>query len=192
MQIKESQGYSKTKALEATQLDVELERLKNATMAWKKAGSPMNTKEINKFAAQYLKEKKAVGFYIVVEPAADDTRLRPYTVINEVTTGKRKAKTVYQIKPAEFKVKTTSITKEDGTIEESHEVKVLSAGAVQATSAKKSDAFKTMKELIEETKQNYVIEIVREITEGQKFAGYGIYTPSKSAKMGKFLFCVAE
>lgn len=192
MQIKESQGYSKTKALEATQLDVELERLKNATMAWKKAGSPVNTKEINKFAAQYLKEKKAVGFYIVVEPSADDTRLRPYTVINEVTTGKRKAKTVYQIKPAEFKVKTTSITKEDGTIEESHEVKVLSAGAVEATSAKKSDAFKTMKELIEETKQNYVIEIVREITEGQKFAGYGIYTPSKSAKMGKFLFCVAE
>ena len=192
MQIKESQGYSKTKALEAANLDVELERLKNATIAWKKANSPINNKDLQKFAAQYLKEKKAVGFYIVVEPSADDTRLRPYTIINEVTTGKRKAKTVYQIKPAEFKVKTTPITKEDGTIEESHDVKVLSAGGTALVAATKSEAFKMMKELIEENKQNYAIEIVREITEGQKYAGYGIYTPSKSAKMGKFLFCVAE
>ena len=47
-----------------------------------------------------------------------------------------------------------------------------------------------MKELIKETKKDYVIEIVKEITEGQKFAAYGEYTPSKSAEVGKFIFAV--
>ena len=41
-------------------------------------------------------------------------------------------------------------------------------------------------------KKDYVIEIVKEVTEGQKYAGYGQYTPSKSAKLGKFMFFVQE
>ena len=49
MKTVEAQGYSKEKALEATGLDVQLEMLKNATQAWKKAGSPMNTKDLNRF-----------------------------------------------------------------------------------------------------------------------------------------------
>ena len=38
MKTVEAQGYSKEKALEATGLEVEMEQLKNATIAWKKAG----------------------------------------------------------------------------------------------------------------------------------------------------------
>ena len=49
-----------------------------------------------------------------------------------------------------------------------------------------------MKELIEENKKDYVVEIVKEVTAGQKYAGYGQYTPSKSAKLGKFMFFVTE
>ena len=49
-----------------------------------------------------------------------------------------------------------------------------------------------MKDLIKQNKKNYVIEIVKEITEGQKFAAYGEYTPSKSAEVGKFLFAVVD
>jgi hypothetical protein len=49
-----------------------------------------------------------------------------------------------------------------------------------------------MKDLIEANKKDYVIEIVKEITDGQKYAGYGQYTPSKSAKLGKFIFYVQE
>ena len=58
MKTVEAQGYSKEKALEATGLDVQLEMLKNATQAWKKAGSPMNTKELNRFMAEYIKKNK--------------------------------------------------------------------------------------------------------------------------------------
>lgn len=192
MKTVEAQGYSKQKAFEVTGLDVELDMLKNATLSWKKAGSPMNTKELNSFMAAYIKSKKAVGAYLVVEPSSDDTRTRPYKVINEVTNGKRKAKTFYQIKEAEFKVKTTTAKNEEGEDVESTEVSVISTGVIEGRAERKEAAMKLMKELIEENKKDYIIEIVREVVEGQKYAGYGQYTPSKSAKKGKFIFFVAE
>ena len=192
MKSVEAQGYSKEKALESTGLDIELDRLKNATSAWKKAGSPMNTKQMNAFMASYIKDKKAVGAYLVVEAASDDTRLRPYSVINEVTKGKRKSTTTYQIKEAELKVKYSKVIDAEGIESEIPVVEVLSAGAVEARADKKDAALKVMKELIETNKKDYVVEIVKEITEGQKYAGYGQYTPSKSAKLGKFVFFVSE
>lgn len=193
MKTIEVQGYSKQKAYETTGLDVELDMLRNATLAWKKAGSPMGTKALNAFMASYLKDKKATGAYIVVEAASDDTRIRPYNVINEVTHGKRKTTTKYQIKEAELKVKTRKVVSEEtGEEKEVQEVEVLSLGAVARTADRKDVAMKLMKELIEATKTNYVVEIVKEVTEGQKYAGYGIYTPSKSAKLGKFVFFTNE
>lgn len=192
MKTVEVQGYSKQKAFEAANLDVEMDMLRNATMAWKKAGSPMNTKELNKFMAAYLKDKKAQGAYIVVEAASDDTRLRPYSVINETTKGKRKTTTTYQIKQADLKVKHVSTTDEEGVVTEVPVVTVISVGAVEGRAGRKDEAFKLMKELIEENKRDYVVEIVKEVTEGQKYAGYGQYTPSKSAKLGKFMFFVTE
>lgn len=192
MKIIESQGYNKQKALEATGLDVELDRLKNATQSWKKAGSPVNTKQLNEFLTKYVKEKKVVGAYIVVDGSSDDTRMRPYKVINEVTQGKRKAKTFYQIKEAALKIKANVTTNEEGEEVTNYDVKVTNIGAVEGRAERKEAAMKLMKELIEENKKDYVIEIVKEVVEGQKYAGYGVYTPSKSAKLGKFLFCVAE
>lgn len=188
----EAQGYSKEKALEASGLDVELERLKNATLAWKKAGAPVGTKALNAFMAAYIKDKKVFGAYVVIEPASDDTRLRPYTVINETTKGKRKATTTYQIKTAELKVKHVTQVNEAGETIEVPVVDVISVGAVEGRAPKKDAALKLMKELIEINKRDYVIEIVKEITDGQKYAGYGQYTPSKSAKLGKFVFFVQE
>lgn len=193
MKSVEVQGYSKQKAYESANLDVDLEMFKNATQAWKKLGSPMSTKAINNFIATYLKEKKAVGAFIVVEPSVDDTRIRPYEVINEVTTGKRKTTTTYQIKEAELKVK-SHVEKDDETGEEKQVkvVEVLSTGQIGGRAPRKDAATKLMKELMTETKKNYVIEIVKEVTDGQKYASYGIYTPSKSAKKGKFMFFVGE
>lgn len=229
MKSVEAQGYSKEKALETTGLDVSLDRFKNATQAWKKQGSPLGTKQMNAFMAAYIKEKKAVGAYIVVESASDDTRVRPYSVINETTIGKRKTATVYQVKPAELVVKynteVRTVTdketgetkevevqvpyhkeiikvevenKETGEVETKEKevdipnVKVISVGAVEAKAEKKDKALKLMKGLIEKNKCDYVIEIVKEVAEGQKYAGYGQYTPSKSAKLGKFIFFVQE
>ena len=200
MNLVESQGYSKQKAFEAANLDAELDMLKNATLAWKKAGSPVNTRELNKFMTNYLKDKKAVGAYIVVEPSSDDTRVRPYNVINEVTTGRRKATTFYQIKEAEFRVKMVDKIDEDGAVVKTEEGEVVkvpkvtvdAVGIVAGRAERKDAAFKLMKELIEANKRDYVVEIVKEITEGQKYAGYGQYTPSKSAKLGKFVFALGD
>lgn len=192
MKTVEAQGYNKEKALEATGLDVQLEMLKNATQAWKKAGSPMNTKDLNRFMADYIKKNKLVGAYLVIEASSDDTRLRPYSVINETTKGKRKTTTTYQIKEAELKVKFTTMIDENNEEIAVPVVDVVSVGAVEARADKKDTALKLMKELIEENKKDYVVEIVKEVTEGQKYAGYGQYTPSKSAKLGKFIFFVQE
>jgi hypothetical protein len=229
MTIKEAQGYSKEKALVASGLDVDVDLLKNASQAWKKVGSPINKKELNAFMESYLKTKKASAAYIQLESASNDTRMNPYTVINESTNGRRKSTTVYQIKEADFDVKyvtetvekldpetgdvklvevktpyrteaieVETVNPETGETETKIKevkipmVKVTSVGAVAGRADKKDTAMKLMKELIAETKSNYVIEIVKEITEGQKYAAYGEYTPSKSAKLGKFIFFTRE
>jgi hypothetical protein len=224
----EAQGYNKEKALEAAGLDIELSMLKNATQAWKKAGSPIDQKALNGFMAEYMKRNKLIGAYIVIESSSDDTRLRPYSVINETTIGKRKTTTTYQIKEATLAVKyhteVKTIVDKDGvektvevqtpyrteTVEvmvedkatgekttklksvEIPDVEVVAVGAVEGKADKKEVALSLMKDLIEMNKKDYVIEIVKEVTDGQRYAGYGLYTPSKSAKLGKFLFFIQD
>lgn len=192
MLIKEAQGYSKEKAFIETGLEVDVDKLRNATISWKKAGAPVSGKALADFASAYIKEKKAYGIYLVVNPASDDTRLRPYTVINEVTKGKRKTTTTYQIKEADLKVRTKTVKGED---EEGNEidveettVTVSNTGAVEGRATKKDQAVRLMKELIKENRKDYAIEIVKEVTEGQPYAAYGVYTPSKTAEIGKFIF----
>ena len=192
MRIVEAQGYSKEKAFIESELDANLDKFRNATISWKKAGAPISGKKLEEFLTAYMKEKKAVGIYLVVTPSSDDTRLRPYTVINEATKGKRKATTTYQIKEADLKVRTKMVkdTDEDGNEIEVEEVTVAvsNTGAVEGRATKKDAAVKLMKELIKENRKDYVIEIVKEITEGQKYASYGVYTPSKTAEKGQFIF----
>lgn len=194
MRIVEAQGYSKEKAFIETGLDANLDKFRNATISWKKAGAPISGKKLEDFLAAYFKEKKAVGIYLALTPASDDTRLRPYTVINEATKGKRKATTTYQIKEADLKVKTKMVAgkdADDNDIEvEEVTVTVSNTGAVEGRATKKDAAVKLMKELIKENRKDYVIEIVKEITEGQKYASYGVYTPSKTAEKGQFIFAV--
>lgn len=192
MKIAEAQGYSKQKALKTTGFDVDIERLKNATQSWRKAGAPLGGKKLNEFLEAYIKDNKVYGAYVVVEAASDDTRERPYKVINEATRGKRKSTTTYQVKEAELIVKYHNIKDEEGNDIEVPEVTVVSSGRVEGRATKKDQAVKLMKDLIKQNKKNYVIEIVKEITEGQKFAAYGEYTPSKSAELGKFLFAMAD
>lgn len=225
MLIKEAQGYSKEKALESLELDInDIKELKNATIAWKKKGAPMSGKKLAEFADEYIKKYKLRGAYIVVDPASDDTRTRPYSVINETTVGKRKDQRVYQVKEAQLTVKyvteevvkldeegnevivekqtpytkeiITTIDPETGENKEREvkvpNVKVSFVGAVEAKHTRKDVAVNLMKELIEQNRKDYVIEIAREVTEGQKYAAYGKYTPSASAKVGKFVFFVKE
>lgn len=191
MVLKEAQGFTKEEAFATTGIDAEFSMLKNATQAWKKAGSPLG-KELSKFLAAYSTKQKLIGAYIVVDNASADTRERPYKIVNEITDGKRKFKRSYAIVEAELKVSTTKTTDEEGNEKEVTNVKVLSTGATEGKADKKETAMQLMRDIIAETKKDYVIKIVEEVVEGKEFAGYGIYTPSKSAKTGKFVFFVQE
>lgn len=194
MRITEAQGYNKEKAFETTGLEADVKRLTNATILWKKAGAPLSGKKLNDFFTDYIKTKKVYGAYVVVENAVDDTRERPYSVINEATVGKRKYTTVYQVKPAEFKVQYELVTDEETgeEVKVPSNVTVVATGSVEGRASKKDVAIKLMKTLIKENRQPYVVELVKEVTEGQKYAAYGQYTPSKSAELGKFIFATVE
>lgn len=192
MITKEAQGYTRETAFEASGIDADFTKFKNATLAWGKKGSPLNTKDLSKFAQEYMTKQKLVGCYIVIENSSADTRERPYKIINEVTTGKRKTKRSYQIMEAELQVKNAPTVDEEGKKKDNFTVKVLSEGAVEAKADKKETAFNLMKDLIDTTNKNYVVKIVNEVVEGQTYAAYGLYTPSKSAKLGKFVFFYAE
>lgn len=191
MVLREAQGFTKEEAFATTGIDAEFAMLKNATQAWKKAGSPLG-KELSKFLAAYSAKQKLIGAYIVVDNSSADTRERPYKIVNEITDGKRKFKRSYAIVEAELKVSTTKTTDEEGNEKEVTNVKVLSTGATEGKADKKETAMQLMRDIIAETKKDYVIKIVEEVVEGKEFAGYGIYTPSKSAKTGKFVFFVQE
>ena len=196
MVIKEAQGYSKEKAFAETGLETDVSKLRNATISWKNAGAPISGRALKEFAEGYIKEHKAYGLYLVVTPATDDTRTRPYSVINEVTRGKRKYKTFYQIKKADLKVTTSEETYEDEDGEEITEevviVVVSNKGPVEAKADKKDKAMAIMKELIRENRCDYTIEPVKEVVEGQKYAAHGVYTPSKQAEVGKFIFITEQ
>lgn len=192
MRIVEAQGYTKEEALVASGLDVSFGKIKNATQMWRKQNSPIKEKELRKFMENYTKDNKVMGAYLVVESSAKDTRVRPYSIINEVTTGKRKTKTTYQVKEGTFKVKYDVSVDDEGNEVKHPVVEVISLGAVQEKADKKDLAIKKMKALIEENKKDYVVEIVKEVKEGQPYAAYGQYSPSKSAKKGKFIFFVED
>ena len=192
MKIAEAQGYSKQKALETTELNHDIKRYKNATITWKKMGAPMGGQALADFFEAYIKDNRAYGAHIVVEPAVDDTRERPYKVVNVKAEGTTKFVTVYQVVEAELKVKTTVEVDEEGNEFEVHDVKPVSTGVVAGRAAKKDQAIKLMKDLIKENRKDYMIVRVKEVEGPNAHSAFGIYTPSKSAEVGKFVFAVAE
>lgn len=192
MILKEANGYTKEEAFETLGFNSDFTMFKNATQAWKKAGSPIEKKKLTDFMSSYVSKQKLVGAYIVVDACVGDTRERPYTIINEVTNGKRKFKRTYAIVEAELKISTATSTNEEGEEVKKHTVKVLSTGATYDKADKKDAAVQLMRDLIRTTKKNFVIKIQEEVVEGKEYASYGVYTPAKSAKVGKFIFGTNE
>lgn len=194
MKIVQSKGYSKEKALAEAGIEIEdPKQLTNATQMWKKSGSPLTEKGLKEFLEWYVQDRKAYGgVYIVLDPASDDTRKRPYNVINEATTERRKTKRMYQVKEAEIKVTTKTEIDENGESYDVDIAKVVAVGEIVGKAEKKNDAVKIMKDKIKENKKDYVIEIVSEVVQGQKYASYGKYVPSKSAEVGTFIFAFKE
>lgn len=198
MTSKQASGFSKEEAFINSGIDADFSKFGNATQMWKKEGSPMETKKLNKFMSEYMTKRKLVGAFIVVDGSKEDTRERSYTFINDVTDGKRKKKTVYQVIEAELDVKvqketiTDAETGEEKVVEKKVVKDVLAEGIVADICDTKKEAIEVAKSLTNETRKDYVIKIATEVVEGKPYAGYSVYTPSKSAKQGTFMFFSVE
>lgn len=130
------------------------------------------------FMLDYLTKKSkncpGAGFYITLESAVADTRERPYTkydVKNE--QGTRKWTTVFQI------------YENLGTKDHPKRGELL----VEAAGNTKSDASNKAKELYTKLslRKNVVCYYTKQVTEGEPIAFTMEYTPSKSARVGRYL-----
>lgn len=144
----------------------------NATIAWKKAGSPIAGEELKTFLSNYLtkatKNVKGLGCYVVMDQAVSDSRENPYTITNIPTEGKRKFRRIYEL--------VNSVTGE-----------ILGAGA------SKEAALVEAKKIVSERREELGVgvkhkcRIVEIVVEGNADAFEFEYTPSQNAKQGTFL-----
>lgn len=162
----EVNGYTKEEALSKAPFQI----MRDATQAWKAAGKPMMDKELNAFCSEYLaKHTKFIanaGCVITFEAGSADTRERPYTVSDiKNEKGKRKYQTgILGLNPA------------------TGEQLFLIYGS-------KAEAKEAAKKLY--TEKGYKGDIhatyVKQVAEGEPGAFDVTYTPSKSAKVGKYI-----
>ena len=69
--------------------------VQDATRSWKKSGSPVLTKDMNIFAADFLEQKgmfdfEGAGIIITIKSGTKDTRKKPYKVISSRRKGRCK------------------------------------------------------------------------------------------------------
>lgn len=69
--------------------------VQDATRSWKKSGSPVLTKDINIFAADFLEQKgmfdfEGAGIIITIKPGNKDTRKMPYKLYSSRRKGRCK------------------------------------------------------------------------------------------------------
>lgn len=170
VKIKEVSGFTRELALENEVVTANFKTiLKDATQKWKNEGSPIQGAELKNFCERYLtantKGAEGVACTITMTPGSADTRERPYTIEDiKNEKGARKYKTGYQ------------------AIDEA-------TGEILFTSFEtKAKAMELVRELYKDGyKGNLYCKYVKEVKEGEVGAFKAKYTPSKSAKTGKFI-----
>jgi uncharacterized surface protein with fasciclin (FAS1) repeats len=141
--------------------------VRNVTMSWKNAGSPVTDKAFKEFAVEaldknHLTNANGVGLMVVVAAGSADTRERPYKYTNNVVEGKKNIERVYEIR-----------RKADDV--------------VVGVAAKKADAEKLAKKLMAEEKTDLECTIVYHVTEGKDLAFTLEYVPSVNTKAGSYI-----
>ena len=164
----EVKAFTKAEAIESTEVPFGV--LKDATAAWKNAGQPLSNKaDFRKFAEEYLtkhtKNIEGMGCFISVIPGSADKRNRPFSISNVNNNGTRKFGRVFKL-----------IDESNGQI-------------LQTVKGTKAEAQNAAKELIVDGfRGKGRIVVTQEVTQGEPIVSYFEYTPSKSAKMGTYLF----
>lgn len=162
----EINAYSLEEAKEKA-IEMGLTVVRNVTQSWKNANCPLTDKDFKMFAVDVmaknrLSQTEGVGLIVALNPGSKDTRERPYTFKNNVVEGKRSIKRVYEIR-----LKDT-----DELIGEAET---------------KGDAIDLAKALMSKYKKDMVSTIVYRVTEDKDVSFELVYTPSASAKEGKYV-----
>lgn len=162
----EINAYSLEEAKEKA-VEMGLTIVRNVTQSWKNANMPMSDKDFKVFAVDVMSKNRltqteGVGLIVAVNPGSKDTRERPYTFKNNVVEGRRSVKRVYEVRLKD----TDELVGEADT---------------------KGDAIDLAKALMTKYKKDMVATIVYRVTDDKDVAFTLDYTPSASAKEGKYV-----
>lgn len=138
--------------------------VQDATRNWKAAGSPLLTKELDMYAAEFLEEKgmfdfKDAGIIIAVSAGTEDTRKKPYKINSSRRKGRCKLTRVIEIR-----------AKKDDTL--------------LGTAGTKTEAIKLAKQLIKQC-QGDIYGKTRYVSSDIDFEIE--YTPSIRARLGQYI-----
>lgn len=152
---------AKTKAA-----DLGMTVVRNVTMSWKNAGSPMSDKNFKTFAVDvmqknHLDKTEGVGLVVVADAGSADTRQRPYKYTNNVVEGRKDIERVFKIRR-------------------------IDTGEVIGTASKKSDAEKLAKKLIAEVRTDLDCKIEYDVKDDKGLAFTLDYVPSSNTKEGTY------
>lgn len=162
----EIKAYSFEEA-KAKAAEMGLTVVRNVTVSWKNAGSPISDKSFKEFAVDslaknHLSNAEGVGLAVIVSAGSADTRERPYKFTNNVVEGRKSVERVYEIRRKD-------------------------TGAVVGSAAMKADAEKLAKKLMSDLRTDLECIIVYHVTEGKDLAFSLEYTPSTNTKEGTYV-----
>lgn len=167
LKLKQGTGLSKEEV--ANELEFNLPIKFDATRAYNSYVQETKNPDIKEFAKEYLKKKvkdiPGAGVVIVLDSAVKNSRIRPYSVTNYPTSGKRSYKMAYQL--------------------------VDQDGKIHGIVYDKSQAESVSKEII--TRENGAVisitaQIIKTVVAGTS-EGFKIsFTPSTGSKEGSYVF----
>ena len=162
----EIKAYSLEEAKEKA-VEMGLTVVRNVTQSWKNAKSPVSDKDFKIFAVdmfekQRLANTEGLGMIVCVVPGSQDTRKRPYEVVNNIVEGKKQIERVYEVRRKD-------------------------TNELIATAAKKSDAEDAAKKAMAAVKTDLYCEIVYRVKEGKALAFEVKYVPSINAVLGTYI-----
>lgn len=167
-------GYTKEEAIANSGLTLDVKF--DATVAWKNEEQPeAGSTYFKAFAEAYLDKKikgtAGVGCAVTVESGVADSRERPYKVLNHVTDGARKYKTVYE-------GLTNVVLDKAGNV---------IAGNLVLTKDTKAEAEEAAKEYVTAKRESVHIRLAKNVTEGKTTALEVKYTPSINTTLGTYI-----
>jgi len=198
--IKECTGFTKEEAFKNLPFNPALDAIPgcNITQAWTKQGKPIpGTKEFTRFVLEQLEEKTknipGLGVYLTLDPSKDNTRKKPYSIINNKTIGCRQWVYVYYIQEVTDytidSVNDLDIDENGDEIEGENKLNIVVKEYSDSFVGKyysKAEAVAAVKELTTVTHKTYALRVLKE-PDINPVAAYCVYRPSKGAKTGTWI-----